>query len=377
MCAGELRLLLVRGRLWECACEALTAGSQQPGVPTVLGFTAKRRLGHLGSSRSSQAGSFSLLQGGPASSCRSSSVAGAARTSTAAPAAVIDLASLPADMEYVCPAAAMGWGVSQDDTAAAAAGGVTPVEEGCHAAAGAAEQQVLALNGVCPVSVASSVAAGAFAAAAGVEEGLGLLDRLLLGRMASPECGMIRWVWACVQGRIGSASEVKTLCTYVSGRHAHAFFKNLQCTLGMAFLNAALAGMQAGCTASAVQQPWPPLLQALSSFWMQSSRQHTAHRCCCTRLASLRQHLYQQEQQQQLQVAAAHEPSPLAGSSQAGLHLAISSRAPAVQEALTEAAAVAWPLVLVVPLAGGCLPCVACWSSWSQHRSRWRPARRQ
>jgi len=189
--AGELRLLLVRGRLWEATCAALTAAAgQQPGVPKVLGFTPRRSLqGHTGPRSGSTPGSCSTT----GSSMGRHSV-GHTATATGPNAAVIDLGSLPEDMEYVPPAAGgpAGWQAvsGPDELQGDHSSGITA------AAAAAGEQQVLELCGMCPVSVASSVAAGAAAAAAAGVSGLmggGLQGQLLVGVMARTDCGMIRW----------------------------------------------------------------------------------------------------------------------------------------------------------------------------------------
>lgn len=177
--AGELRLLLVRGRLWEGTCDALAA-AEQPGVSKVLGFRVRRYLG----STSSSAGS----------SLRTSTVPSASITQ---PAVLFDASSLPADMEYL-PSAAVATA-----TAAAAA---EEAGEGLDIVGGAGgvnelqqEQQVLALAGMCPVSIAGSMAAGAAAAGVSVGAEPAAGEQPVLGHMAQPELGMIRWV---TQGRM-------------------------------------------------------------------------------------------------------------------------------------------------------------------------------
>lgn len=169
---GELRLLLVRGRLWEAASAALAAAAQQPGVPGVLGFSARRRPGSAS-----------------VSSTRSSSVVAAHTANASTPAAVFDSSALPADMEYVAAARAAAAAEALEGDEAGAGIDIF----GCcdSTAAAAAEQHVLTLSGMCPVSLASSVAAGA-AAVSAVDGSDAAEERLLVGSFARPEHGMIR-----------------------------------------------------------------------------------------------------------------------------------------------------------------------------------------
>jgi hypothetical protein len=115
----------------------------------------------------------------------------AAHTAKASiPAAVFDSSALPADMEYVpaarSAAAAEAW---EGDEAGA---GIDIFGCGDSTAAAAAEQHVLALSGMCPVSLASSMAAGAAAVSAVDSSDAAAEERLLVGRFARPEHGMIR-----------------------------------------------------------------------------------------------------------------------------------------------------------------------------------------
>jgi hypothetical protein len=231
--AGELRLLLVRERLWEAACDVLTATAQQPGLPKVLGFSTRRRPGHIPSHLSSSAGSA----GG-------NTLAGTAGSSVEDGQAAFDPAVLPLDMEYVPPvpgpaAAATAedgtggvhvHGTSGDPTGfnnlslnshpAAETTIVQHVASPSAAGTGAMQQQpedagqleALALLGMCPVSMAASAAArgagdgggAASSDAAGGVQGVGSpagqgssSSRLLLGQLANRDVGMIRWVtWA-------------------------------------------------------------------------------------------------------------------------------------------------------------------------------------
>jgi hypothetical protein len=176
LCAGELRLLLVRGRLWEGTCGALTAAAERPGVPKVLGFKVRRYLG----SSSSAGGSLRT----------STATATLAKGSICQPAVLLDTSSLPADMEYV-PSAAVAAAAAA--TAAEEAGdGLDIVGRPGGLDELQQEQQVLALAGMCPVSVAGSMAAGAAAAgvSAGADSAAG--EQPLLGQMAQLELGMIR-----------------------------------------------------------------------------------------------------------------------------------------------------------------------------------------
>jgi hypothetical protein len=161
--AGELRLLLVRARLWEDACAALSAAAADPaaGVPRVLGFKGPRQgRRSCGYSSSGQAGAAGLAVGGAAASCSALTEA--------------EAASLPASMQYV-PSGE----TDQARTAAAAD------EQGsADGAAGSEGAGQVALAGMCPVSIAGSAAAG------GVSGGDG--SGVLVAQLASPSVGCIR-----------------------------------------------------------------------------------------------------------------------------------------------------------------------------------------
>lgn len=155
MCAsaGELRLLLVRARLWEDTCLALEAAAGQPSsntaVPRILGFSRTHGIG-------------------------SASTAGSRATSTAGTGALSasDLADLSSEMEYVTPEA-LAAADSSDATSSS--------------------DWQMALGGMCPVSVASS----SCAAAAG---GAAVPGRLPLGKLADSSLGCIRYTHGdCLQ----------------------------------------------------------------------------------------------------------------------------------------------------------------------------------
>ncbi|WIA34457.1 hypothetical protein OEZ86_012790 [Tetradesmus obliquus] len=159
---GELRLLLVRARLWEDACAALStaASDSAAGVPRVLGFKGPRA--------GRQSCGFSCT--GQVATAAGVAAVGAAACSALSEA---EAASLPASMQYVPPGAA----------AAAAA-------DEAHGAEGAAEGEAagqLALAGMCPVSIAGSVAAGA----GGVPNGDG--SAVLVAQLANPAVGCVRY----------------------------------------------------------------------------------------------------------------------------------------------------------------------------------------
>ncbi|WIA14283.1 hypothetical protein OEZ85_002817 [Tetradesmus obliquus] len=159
---GELRLLLVRARLWEDACAALStaASDSAAGVPRVLGFKGPRA--------GRQSCGFSCT--GQVATAAGVAAVGAAACSALSEA---EAASLPASMQYVPPGAA----------AAAAA-------DKAHGAEGAAEGEAagqLALAGMCPVSIAGSVAAGA----GGVPNGDG--SAVLVAQLANPAVECVRY----------------------------------------------------------------------------------------------------------------------------------------------------------------------------------------
>lgn len=188
--AGELRLLLVRGRLWEGACGALAAAAERPGVPNVLGFKVRRHL--LGGSSTAGSGSSRALTAAPSVAVDSSPGVSTAPPAAAA-AALFDASSLPADMEFV-PSAAAAASLAGEE--AGGGYGLDIVGDTRRSAAGLqvqAEPQALSLSGMCPVSIAGSVAAGRAAAAAGDAEAVAAGEWvLLLGRLARPEFGMLR-----------------------------------------------------------------------------------------------------------------------------------------------------------------------------------------
>jgi hypothetical protein len=110
-----------------------------------------------------------------------------AKGSICRPAVLLDTSSLPADMEYVPSAAATAAAEEAGDglDIVGGPGGLQQLQQ---------EQQVLALAGMCPVSIAGRMAPGA--AAAGVsctDADLAAGEQPLVGHMAQPELGMIRW----------------------------------------------------------------------------------------------------------------------------------------------------------------------------------------
>lgn len=105
---------------------------------------------------------------------------------------MFDASSLPADMEFV-PSVAAAVSLAGEE----AGGGyrLDIVGDTPRSAAGLqvqAEPQALALSGMCPVSIAGSVAAGRAAAAGDAEAAAGGERVLLLGSLARPEFGMLR-----------------------------------------------------------------------------------------------------------------------------------------------------------------------------------------
>lgn len=98
-------------------------------------------------------------------------------------------------MEYVLPAQYAAAGAAEGGDA----GEGIDIVGWSSSTAAPAEQQVLALSGLCPVSLAGSVAAaGAWSGQAGEGEGgsdaaaAGAGEKLLVGRFARPEHGLIR-----------------------------------------------------------------------------------------------------------------------------------------------------------------------------------------
>lgn len=163
MHAGELRLLLLRARIWEDTCTALTAAAESStaAAPRVLGFKPRR------------------VQGSSSNSLAGGSAAGAVTPASGVPVGLSaqEVAELPAYAEYVPPAVL----AAQAGAAADGAAGDSSGELG-----------VLALLGMCPSSLAASVAAGNAAATGGGGEA----GRLLVGRLANPAVGAIRQVMA-------------------------------------------------------------------------------------------------------------------------------------------------------------------------------------
>jgi hypothetical protein len=94
-------------------------------------------------------------------------------------------------MEYVAAARAAAAAEALEGDEAGAGIDIFGCGDSTAAAAAAAEQHVLTLSGMCPVSLASSVAAGA-AAVSAVDSSDAAEERLLVGSFARPEHGMIR-----------------------------------------------------------------------------------------------------------------------------------------------------------------------------------------
>lgn len=149
---------------------------------------------------------------------------------------VFDASSLPPDMEYIPPSPPATAAGSMSDNCWDA-----PLEHDAFAGIpAAAEQQVLALSGMCPVSLASSVAAGSSASGGGAAEGETSADqetlRLLVGQMARPECGAIRYVCVCVCALcIGLCPDLLSTergCLVSTQRHWHSRHLSCCCRYG-------------------------------------------------------------------------------------------------------------------------------------------------
>lgn len=174
----------MRNRLWESIKEALEAAANLSGVPQVLGKPIPSwQLQRQHDATSSTTKHSSSSSGGTnAALARSVSGSGAPVKD---PAGVpVDPSKLPAGMEYLAPPAPAGATVEGPAGIAAT-----------KSSSASTEHMLLALSGICPISVVCSEAAGG-AASPACADGEALeapvTQKLLVGCMARPECGNIR-----------------------------------------------------------------------------------------------------------------------------------------------------------------------------------------